>query len=72
MLQAVSLAVASDNATDFPEAEVVKEFTTGDAYLAHEQLIDVVGGCQFFPLSSVPDGEASRVVVSLGSPLGTL
>ena len=44
MLQAVAVAVASDNAADFPEAEIVEELTTGDAYLAHEQLIDVVGG----------------------------
>lgn len=44
MIQAVALAVASDNATDFPEAEVVEKFAALDAYLAHEQLIDVVGG----------------------------
>ena len=44
MLQSVALAVATDDATHFPEAEVVEEFTTLDAYLAHEQLVDVVGG----------------------------
>lgn len=44
VLQAVAVAVATDYAPDFPEAEVVEEFTTGDAYLTHEQLIDVVGG----------------------------
>ena len=72
VLQAVAVAVASDDAAYLPEAEVVEKFTTGDAYFAHEQLVDVVGGCQFFPLSSVPDGDASVVVASLGSPLGTL
>ena len=44
MLQPVASAVATDDAPDFPKAEVVEEFMTGDAYLAHEQLIDVVGG----------------------------
>ena len=44
VLQAVAVAVASDDATDFPEAEVVEEFTTGDADFAHEQLINVAGG----------------------------
>ncbi len=44
VLQAVALAVATDDSTYLPEAEVVEELTAGDAYLAHEQLIDVVGG----------------------------
>jgi hypothetical protein len=44
VLQAVAVAVASDDATDFPEAEVVEELTAWDSYLAHEQLVDVVGG----------------------------
>ena len=44
VLQAVAVAVASDDAAHLPEAEVVEELTTGDAYLAHEQLVDVVGG----------------------------
>ena len=42
--QLVALAVASDDAAHFPKAEVVEEVTAGDAYLAHEQLINVVGG----------------------------
>ena len=44
VLQRVALAVAPDDAAYLPEAEVVEEFTTRDAYLAHEQLIYVVGG----------------------------
>ena len=71
VLQAVAVAVAADNAAHFPEAEVVEEFTTGDAYLAHEQLKDVVGGIQFFETSSlVPAGEPSDACFSSGSPLG--
>ena len=54
MLQPVSAAVAPDDAPDFPKAEVVEEFMTGDAYLAHEQFIDVVGGCQFFAYFPFP------------------
>ena len=44
VLQAVALSVASDDTANFPEANVVEELTAGDAYLAHEQLVDVVGG----------------------------
>ena len=43
VFQTVALAVASDDAAHLPEAEVIQELTAGDAYLAHEQLIDVVG-----------------------------
>jgi hypothetical protein len=45
VLQAVAVAVASDDAADFPEAEVVEKFATGDADFANDELIDVVGGC---------------------------
>ena len=73
VLQPVALAVASDDATDFPEAEFVKKLTTGDSDFAHEQLVDVVGGCQFFlPSSLFPAGEPSDAGFSSGSPLGTL
>ena len=44
VLQSVAAAVASDDAASLPEAEVVEEGVTGDSYLAHEQLVDVVGG----------------------------
>ena len=44
VLQTVALAVASDDSAYLPEAEVVEKFAAGDAYLAHEQLVDVVGG----------------------------
>lgn len=73
VLQSVAVAVASDYATDFPEAKVVKKLTTGDANFAHEQLVYVVGGCQFFlPSSLFPAGEPSDAGLSSGSPLGTL
>ena len=48
VLQAVAPAIASDDAAHFPELEVVKEFTAMDAYLAYDELVDVVGGSQFF------------------------
>ena len=35
VLQAVAVAVATDDATDFPEAEVVKELTAWDSDFAH-------------------------------------
>ena len=44
VLQSVAAAVASDDAASLPEAEVVEEGVTGDAYLAHDQLVDVVDG----------------------------
>ena len=43
VLQAVALAVASNDTANLPEAEVIEELTARDAYLAHEQLVDVVG-----------------------------
>lgn len=48
VLQRVAAAVAADDAAYLPEADVIEEFTTWNAYLAHEQLVDVVGGSQFF------------------------
>ena len=36
MLQPVAVAVATDDATNFPEAEVVEEVAARNAYLAHE------------------------------------
>ena len=44
VLQSVAAAVASDDAANLPEAEVVEEGVTGYSYLAHEQLVDVVDG----------------------------
>ena len=73
MLQQVTATVATDDATHFPEADVVEELTPGDSDFAHEQLVDVVGGCQFFlPSSLFPAGEPSDAGFSSGSPLGTL
>ena len=67
MLQSVALTVASDDTTNLPEAEVVEKLTAGDAYLAHEKLVDVVGGCQFFAFLPFPFAGFSS-----GSPLGML
>lgn len=61
-LQAVAPAVAPYDTAYFPETEVVEELTAGDADFAHEELVDVVGGYEFFP--SVP-------FLSSGSPSGT-
>lgn len=61
-LQSVSPAVAPYDAAHLPEAEVVEELTARDADFAHEELVDVVGGYEFFP--SVP-------FLSSGSPDGT-
>jgi hypothetical protein len=44
VFQAVAAAVASDDATHLPEAEVVEEGVACDSNLAHEQLVDVVDG----------------------------
>ena len=48
-LQPVAFAVATDDAVDFPELQVVQNLVPVSANLAYEQLVDVVGGCQFFP-----------------------
>lgn len=67
VLQAVALAVATDDAAGLPEGDVVEELAAGDANLANEQLVEVVGGQAFFrflpplPLSGL----------SSGSPAGT-
>ena len=67
VFQGVTASVASDDAPDFPEADVVEELTTGYSDFAHEQLIDVVGAGQFFPLSPFP-----FCGLSSGSPAGML
>lgn len=60
-LQSVAPSVAAYDAAYLPEAEFVEKFTAGYSYLAHEQLVDVVDGQEFFP--SVP-------FLSSGSPSG--
>ena len=42
--EGAALAVASDYAPDLPEREVIHKGVVVDSYLAHEQLVDVVGG----------------------------
>lgn len=44
ILKNVATAVSSNNAFSLPEANLVEELVTADAYLANEQLVDVVGG----------------------------
>jgi len=63
IMKYVSLAVSSNDATCLPECDVVQELTTWNAYLANEQLIEVVGGQAFF--GSFPS------CLSLGSSVGT-
>jgi len=48
---AVAVAVAADDAAGLPELELIEELAAGNAYLANEQLIEVVGGQGFFVLS---------------------
>lgn len=58
--------IAANDALDFPPAKAVSECAWRDAYLAHEQLIELVGGCQFFAPSS------SLGFSSFGSTAGIL
>lgn len=44
MFQTVALAVASDDATDFPETNIIQELMPTDSYLANEQFKQIVGG----------------------------
>lgn len=67
MLQAVALTIASDDASDLPEVEVVEEGSVLDANLSDQELVDVIGCCQFFFASS-----DSSVALSSGSPVGML
>ena len=43
--KSVALAVAANDAVDFPPCQFIEEFVTRDAYLAHEELVQFVGGC---------------------------
>lgn len=42
--ECAALAIASDDAADLPEREVIEECVVVDSYLANEQLIYIVGG----------------------------
>ena len=44
--------VTSDDAAHLPPAEFTQELLAWKSYLAHEQLIEFMGGGQFFFLSS--------------------
>ena len=44
VLKDVAAIVASNDATCLPESNLIEELVTADAYLANEQLVDVVGG----------------------------
>lgn len=62
--------VASDDAAHLPPYELIEKLVTTESYLAHEQLIEFVGGFQFFafPSSSVSSAGFS----SFGSTSGML
>lgn len=64
--EGAALAVASDYAPDLPEREVIHKGVVVDSYLAHEQLVDVVGVYEFFGFFPPLFG------LSLGSPSGIL
>ena len=72
-----SAVVASDNASHFPPAEPSK-CVRSDADFAHEQCIELVGGCQFFafsPSSSVCSAASSAFTTSgtwKNSPITTV
>ena len=67
MLQRVTAAIASNDATHLPELNVVEEVMAWDAYLANEQFIYIVGVYEFFPFFLPGFGS-----LSLGSPTGIL
>ena len=66
----VAVVVAATDEQYLAVGEPIKVVVPVDAYLAHEHLEHVVGGGQFFPLPSLPDGDASVLVASCGSPFG--
>jgi hypothetical protein len=44
MIESVSLSESTNDTPCFPEGYVIQELVSADAYLANEQLIQVVGG----------------------------
>lgn len=48
VLKDVAASIPSHDSQDLPVLELVKEGVARNADFAHEQLIDVVGACQFF------------------------
>ena len=44
--------IAANDALDLPPSQIVKELTTRETYLAHEELIQFVDAGQFFGFSS--------------------
>ena len=64
--ESAALAVASDDATDLPECEVIHKGVVVDSYLAHEELVYLVGGYEFFAFFPPLLG------LSFGSPSGML
>ena len=47
--ETVALAVATDDAVDFPEAKFVEDFMARAAYLSNKELVYCPRRCQFFP-----------------------
>ena len=62
--------VASDNRAHLPPYELMKELMTTESYLAHEQLVEFVGGFQFFGFSS--SAASAGAGSSFGSTSGSL
>jgi hypothetical protein len=67
VVQDVTTAVSSNDAVNFPEAKLIEKLMSADAYLANDQLVDVVGGYAFFGflMTRLPSG-------CFGSPTGIL
>lgn len=62
--------VASDYRANLPPDKLMEKFMTTESYLAHEQLIEFVGGFQFFAFSS--SSVSSVGFSSFGSTSGML
>ena len=61
---ALTDAVASDDALDFPQAQFVEELARRDAYFAYDELVYVIDGAYFFwswspSCASCPDASVS-------------
>ncbi len=63
--------VASDYRANLPPYELIEELVTTESYLAHEQLIEFVGGFQFFAFPS-SSSVSSAGFSSFGSTSGML
>ena len=64
--------IATDDALNLPPAQVVKELTARESYLAHEELVQFVGAGQFFGFSSASSSSVAGSSDCCCSTTGTL